>query len=185
LEAQGAHNDLVQWAAAHGEDWEALWNGCPRGDWLLAIAARAGVEPMALTRASAAAARVAFEVPLEDTPEKQRAEQTLDALEATPEMEDDERRRRMAEMDALGEDSSIIAMASGAVRAALATAEDPSDAPSAVTFAVQASLLDAGDCALMAVVGYTQKKCADAVRGHIPFSAIEPLIVGKCAPATR
>jgi len=61
LSEQGAHHDVVEWAAPHGDDWRAMWEACPRGDWLLGIAARRGVDPKRLVEAACACAELAFD----------------------------------------------------------------------------------------------------------------------------
>ena len=41
------------------------------------------------------------------------------------------------------------------------------DAPHAVTSAVQAALLDAGECAMVSAMRHAQSVCADLVREHV------------------
>ena len=44
LQESGAQRDVIDGLASFADDWEAMWNGCPRGDWLLGIAERLGVD---------------------------------------------------------------------------------------------------------------------------------------------
>src|SRR5687767_12964065 len=40
LVREGAHHDFVTWAEPFASDVVKLWESCPRGDWLLALASR-------------------------------------------------------------------------------------------------------------------------------------------------
>src|SRR5688572_1239352 len=57
LVRSGAQRDVVAWAEPYGDAFGAAWAECPRGDWLLAIAVRAGVPAGAVARAAVAIAR--------------------------------------------------------------------------------------------------------------------------------
>ena len=61
LAARGAQTDVVVWAEAYGDDWASAWSACPRGDWLLALAARAGLNSAKVGRAALAVARFGVE----------------------------------------------------------------------------------------------------------------------------
>lgn len=57
LEKLGACPAIVLWAADYNDSLDA-WRACPRGDWLLWLAARIGVQREALVFAGAACARL-------------------------------------------------------------------------------------------------------------------------------
>ncbi|RLB47375.1 MAG: hypothetical protein DRJ42_25560 [Deltaproteobacteria bacterium] len=182
LAAEGAHNDLVSWVRASGGDVGAVWDACPRGDWLLAMAARLGAEPRALVLAASAAARTAFEL-LPD--EESRPAAALVALEAAvraadatntdaggPEPEgraSEELQAHRAAVEAMAASAPdpTVNVIAEAVLAAITSLEEPGAAAGAAALAAQASVFDAGDCAMMAALGYAQEMSAKAVRGHL------------------
>lgn len=168
LERSGAHHDVVSWARVYGADWDRAWVECPRGDWLLGIAVRAGGEPREVVEAACACARFAFEY----LPEAEaRPLAAVAAAEAWLEGRDDEaaRSRLAVEVEALvdGAPDPAVAAAAMAALAALRSIQTPEDAPHAAASAVQAALLDAGDCAMMAAMRHAQAVCADLVRQHL------------------
>ncbi|MBX3274728.1 MAG: hypothetical protein KF729_30960 [Sandaracinaceae bacterium] len=177
LEAQGAHHDVVRWARPFGEDWPRAWDECPRGDWLLGVAARAGADGRAITRAACACARFALPY-LPDAEERPRV--ALDALERY--VEGGEPPADHAALDAAleaavdGAPDPAVAAAAMAALAALRSVAHPEDAPLAASSAVQAALLDAGDCALVAAMRHAQASCADLVRTHL---ARPPLVTAR------
>lgn len=74
----GAPAEMVGWAAEAELDIERVWEECPRGDWLIALAVRAGVERRAVVRATASCARLALaRIPEDD----KRARKALEAAE--------------------------------------------------------------------------------------------------------
>ncbi|MBW2462096.1 MAG: hypothetical protein JRH11_10655 [Deltaproteobacteria bacterium] len=172
LSAEEAHNDLVSWVRASGGDVRSVWDDCPRGDWLLAMAARLGAEPPALVLAASAAARTAFEL-LPD--EELRPAAALVALEATVRAGNEtatdavelQAHRAAVEAMAANAPTPTVNVIAEAVLAAFASLEEPAAAASAAALAAQASVFDAGDCAMMAALGYAQDLSAKAVRGHL------------------
>ena len=168
LEEGGAQNDVVVWAVPFGDDWPRAWASCPRGDWLLAIAARAGTDPRKIVAAACACARFALEY-LPDTEIRPRA--AVDAAEGwvdgadTPALRVQLAADVEAAIDA-APDPAVAAAATAAL-AALRSVESTDDASFAVTSAVQAALLDAGDCALMSAMAYAHSVCVDLVREHV------------------
>lgn len=165
LRSERALSDFVTWAEPFGQDWARAWSECPRGDWLLALAARAGSERQELIAASAACARLALEV--------------LDDDAAAPALEGVAR----AEAWARGEDAStalgaelesmleapdpLLGAGARAAASVLMAIEDPQSAPGAASAAVETSMLQAGECATMAAVSYAQRRSAELVRAHI------------------
>jgi hypothetical protein len=166
----GAHHDVVAWAEPYGLDWEKAWAECPRGDWLLGLAARAAVDPSALVRAACACARLAREY----VPDAEGAARIGAAIE---EAEVWAGRRGptaplLAQAQALEAASERAADAASAAAfvsasAALRAAGERDAAASAASLAVEAAVLAAGECAMTSALGYMQRKTADAVRTHI------------------
>src|SRR5262245_34769332 len=58
LQSFAACDQAVAWADAR--DWQAAWDECDRGDWLLWIAARLGVERRTVVWAACKCARLAL-----------------------------------------------------------------------------------------------------------------------------
>jgi hypothetical protein len=170
LSRLGAHRDVVAWAEPYGLDWEKAWAECPRGDWLLGIAARTAVEPTALVRAACACARLARDY----VPDDEGLRSLDDALAAAEDWAG--RRGPTTSLAALAqalEDASARApdAASAAAlvsaSAAVKTAGERDVAPSAASLAVEAAVLASGECGMMSALGFMQRKTAEAVRTHI------------------
>ena len=160
LRERGAQNDLLTWAAAY-DDFPALWQACPRGDWLLAVAVVRGVEPGLIERAMLAVARLALDH-LDDEREE------IAALLVAPR---EDRARASVAIDARASavESPALSSALGAIALALsARIEDAASVPSLVA---QAAVFDAGDCAMMPALSYAQKRSAELVRELIPSIA--------------
>lgn len=173
LESKGAHHDVVEWARPFGDAWERLWSECPRGDWMLGIAARGGVARADLVRAASACARLA----LDQVPDGEaRPAEAIARAEAYARGEDDADARAEAteavEAAIDGAPDAATAAAAMAALAALRTIESAADAPLAAASAVQAAVLDAGDCAMMSALGFAQHACAERVREAIPFASL-------------
>jgi hypothetical protein len=167
LEAEGAQHDLVSWAASFGDDWAGLWEACPRGDWLLAMAVRRGVPEGARVRAAVRCARLALDV-LPDGETR-----AADGL-ATVEGGADARSAAIAALEEAGEAAPDPAVQAAfmAVEAALRSVDDPDSAVVAAASAIQATVLDTGECAMMTALTYAQRTSADRVREVIPASLI-------------
>lgn len=181
LKAHGAHHDLVTWSAAFGNDWPRFWRECPRGDWLLALAARVGVERPRLVLAAAAAARTA----LEGVPESEtlpRAALELAEAWARGQASAEACRSRASELERYSPPDPALSAIAAASLSALMTVEDPDSAAGAAANAAQAALFGAGDCALLSLLSYAQRETADRVRQHLPFEAVAALIGSAGAP---
>jgi len=177
LEERGAHRDVVTWARPFGERWEEAWNTCPRGDWLLGIAARAGIERKLIVSAACACARFAFDyLPESET----RPGAAVDAVERwldgadEPELREAMQTSAEAAIDDAPDPS--VAAAAMAGLACLRAIDTPEEAALVVTSAVQAALLDVGDCAMMSAVGYAQSTCADLTRERISFANVKDFL---------
>jgi hypothetical protein len=167
LALEGAQHDFVEWAAAFGADIEALWQGCPRGDWALALAARLGVEHTSLLVAAARCARLA----LPYLPESEAiAERCLDQLEAhaqgsgeppSPALYEQLMHAHSAAQDAAHAEALL------AVVAALDAREQPSAAAGAAAFAAHAAMIGTAECAMLEAMRFVQHASADEVRRAI------------------
>lgn len=156
LEAAGAQRDLVQWAEAYGSDWQALWRACPRGDWLLAIAARRGTAREAILRAARAVATLA----LDHAEGEERA--MLEAALAVPSADAADVVEARAARSVDPAHQAALAAVAIAVRGAV------QDQPAVAMLVAQAAAMDAADCAMGAAVSYAQRRGAELVREAIP-----------------
>ncbi len=170
LRERGAQHDVVVYAARFGDDLARFWAECPRGDWLLAIAVRAGVDGAVVALAAVELAELARDfLPDDDT----LAHEVLAAA------------RHAAEPGAQGGAEALAAMvealersadrapdpavqaARTAIVCAARAASRPEEAAVVPALLAQAAACDAGDCAMEAAVAYTQRRCADLVRLRI------------------
>jgi hypothetical protein len=180
LEGRGASHDIVEWARPYGAEVDRLWRECPRGDWLLAIATRLGVETSVLAQAACGCARIA----LPHVPDAEpRPALALQAAEAACRGELDARTQAEHEQHVSDALDAATTAASGAacvaVQSALRARLDRDAAVNAASFAAQASVLDAGDCAMLEALRFTQRQTAEAVR-----AAISPAQVAALWPLT-
>jgi hypothetical protein len=167
LVARGAHHDVVSWAEAYGDDWTRALTECPRGDWLLGIAARIGFPARELVLAAAQCVDVGLEVVPDAlaaegaSAARAWAEGTLDAAPC---------KELAARLDASA--TAAPDPATAAVRmaayAALIAIEAPDHAAGAAAGAVEASTLASGDCGMMASMRYAHHACAERVRAVMP-----------------
>ena len=74
-----ACNELEEWAEAHGGPMEDLWRDCQRGDWLLWLAAKAGVDRHIVVEAACACARTALQYVPSGEENPRRALETAEA----------------------------------------------------------------------------------------------------------
>jgi hypothetical protein len=175
LKGENAHNDIVEWARPFGEDWERAWNECPRGDWLLAMAARARVDEKRIVLAAAACARQALEHvdPAESRP--LRAIETAEAW-ANGSVSAEACRALATELDRMSVDDPALACAFAAAHAALASIDAPEHAAGAAANAVQSAMMLAADCALMSILSYAQKATASEARAQLPYALIRSAV---------
>lgn len=161
LRAEGASEDVARWSERFGGDWAALWAACPRADWMLAIGARLKIDP---PRLAEAAWRVTVLV-LDVMPDGQDADPLGDPAALT----DQELTSRAEAFEARSEAAGDPAVATAllALSQAARTRLDPSAGAMAAALTTQSLVLDAGDCAMMSVVGWSQESGADRVRAVI------------------
>jgi hypothetical protein len=187
LTRQGAQHDLVEWARAFGADFARLWAECPRGDWLLALAARLGVPREALLAATCGCVRPALEYIPED---ELHPLACLDALAACSRGEGHDESRaahRSAQRDSLlsahgkardpAEAEALLAFV-----AALDAVNEPSAAAGAAGFAAHAAMLATSDCAMIEALRYSQRMQADAVRAVISVGDATALFLARTGP---
>lgn len=91
LERLGACEKAVMWVG--DRDAATAWAECPRGDWMLWAAARAGVDRRLLVRAAAACARLVLHMVV---PGEERPRKAIEAAEAWAEEPTEDRRRAAA-----------------------------------------------------------------------------------------
>ena len=170
LRNAGAHHDVVQWAETFGGDWERAWRECPRGDWLLGIAARLEVDRPYLVEGACRCARLTLLYVPED---EHRPEHALATAEAWCRREAEaiecwEQKAQIASLGREAADDPAMQAATSATLAALDAIEEPDAAAVAAACAIQAAVLDAGDCAMMAALRFTQERSAQLVREAVP-----------------
>lgn len=173
LRERGAAQDVLDWAHTFGTDWERAWTTCPRGDWLLAIAARRRVSPVEIVRAAHACADFALEYVPDDEARVREAHHVTEAWLAG--QDDPALRARAGEACERAVDEApdrAAQCAAIAVLAALRAIDEPDDAASAAAAAMQAAAMDAGDCAMLSAMAYAASTCADRVREHVALGSI-------------
>lgn len=177
LRASGAQSDVIDGLARYASDWSTLWSECPRGDWLLGIAARLGVEHVLLVRAAVACAKVTSDLAHADARLAQPFSRVLDVA--------DRWARGGAAADEVARETQALerAMSSAgdpvteaAARAALAVGLGVADRDvlaSAPAAAAEAQMMATMDCGLAMAARWAHDKCASAVRAAIPWSDVE------------
>jgi hypothetical protein len=161
----------VTWATRFGDDWERAWNECPRGDWLLAIAARAGVDRKKLVLAAAASARTALDsLP----PGENRPLSAIEAAErwASGSGSEEECEKSARSLNGIVFSDPASAASNAAAHAAALSVRDPDAASVAASNAAQAAIHGVDDCAMMALLSYAHRTCADHVRAHVDFATL-------------
>ncbi len=160
----------MTWAESYDTDFQRAFSECPRGDWLLAIAVRAGVPLEQRSLAAAACARLGLEW-LDDSAEASRALDNLEAC-ARGEMDWAELPAKVARLKAIELPDPASATALSAVVLALESAADPEAAALVPSSVVQAAMFAVADCAIMSLLRHTQLQSAQAVRKHIAFETV-------------
>jgi hypothetical protein len=171
LEEHGAHHDVVTWARPFGDDWERAWRECPRGDWLLALAARRDAPLRQIVSAALACARFAAEYAPD---EELRIPAALDATSRWIEGDEASREEVLRDCERAIDEARDLTAQSAAIAAfaALRSIEAPDEAASAASMAVQALVVHSAECGVRSAMGYAQSTCADYVREHVPFASI-------------
>jgi len=174
LAQERAQQDVIDGLRSVGSDWSTIWAKCPRGDWLLGIATRLGVDRMALVRAAIGCARTALD--LFEGPEARavldlaerwtRGEATLDEVAVA--------KRALEAAAARVNDPSVDAAGQAAQAVAMGVVDGDTDVlASAAAFAAQATIVSTIDCGVEMAMGWAHGKTADAVRTAITWDEIE------------
>src|SRR6476619_6889105 len=150
LQRVGAQHDVVEWAQAYGTDFARLWVECPRGDWLLAIAARIGAARPRLVLAATSCARLALAYVSEGETRPLAAVATAEAYgrgRGDAAACSAAKRELAAALEEAADAAGGAAIV--ACMAAVDAIDDADAAVNAAAFAAQAAVLDAGDCAMI------------------------------------
>lgn len=177
LEKNSAQRDVIDGLARFATDWPTLWNQCPRGDWLLGIALKLGVDHALAIRAAIGCAKVSTDLVSGTPPIAQAFAQVLDAADrfAGGASNADEVARLTKELEqamSAAPDPETDAAARGALAVGLGVAEREvlAAAPAA---AAEAQMMSSIECGHEMAMRWAHDKCAVAVRAAIPWSAIE------------
>ncbi len=175
LESHGAQRDVLDGVRPFASDWETLWLSCPRGDWLLGIAVRLGVDHVLLVRAAIASARTALEYTDDDG-----AASVLDVASrwTTGDASEAQVKDAASRLEAASARASSPA-AEAAARAAVAAATSTLDreaVPLAAAFAAEATIVATMDCGLAMAMAWAHRTCADAVRATIDWQLVARIV---------
>lgn len=164
LASEGASHDFVSWVERSGLGWPAIYIACPRADFLLAVAVRAGTPIADLDHVGRVLARRTVDELVD--PGLAGALAELESAPSDPEL--------AARLDRAADAAPDPALANG--YRALAIVADLPRAPEAIAalpgLAVEVALLSVLDCAMTSVVGALQAELADLVRRELPVDRI-------------
>jgi hypothetical protein len=175
LEQSGAQRDVIDGLASFGDDWEAMWKDCPRGDWMLGIAERLGVDHGALVRAAVGCAELALDYVVGDEARHvlraagywvDGSATALEVKSVTDELE--EATKRPADPSCEAGMRAAVAVGMGV--------EDRTVLPTAASAATEAAITASIDCGFEMAMRWAHDKCASAVRLAIPWSMVKPCI---------
>jgi hypothetical protein len=180
LEKHGACKEAIEWVRGQDSKAEELWNCCERGDWLLWIAARLGVDRRYVVAAACACAQGMLHLVPEDEERPRKAIDTAIAWTQGKATIEQVRAAAFAAFAAAAYAAHAHADAATAVAAAVAAADAASDAASDAAFsdadaASDAAFSDAAfsDAAVAAADAKILRKCAQQVRKAIPWRLVE------------
>jgi hypothetical protein len=151
----------AEWAGKR--TWREIWHDCPRGDWLIWLAVKAGVDRRLLILCACACARRAL---VHVKPGEDRPRLAIEAAELCTKNDTPENRQK-ARAAAYAASAAYAAYAS----AAYAAASDAA-ASDAAAYAAASDAAAADDDARVK----EQRACADAVRSIIGWDVIAPLL---------
>jgi hypothetical protein len=170
LRSVGAQTDALD-GLARFETWAELHRECPRGDWLLGIAARLGAPHDALVRAAIGCARVA-------APHGDEAEAVLAVAARWADGQASEADVATA-TEALERAPAVDPASEAAQRAALAVGLGVADRDvlaSAAAAAAESVILSSIDCGLELAMRWAHDKTATLVRAAIPWEILAPCV---------
>lgn len=169
LESHGAQRDVLDGLRGIARDWRTLWTSCPRGDWLLGIGVKLGVEHPRLILASIDCAEIALDHLEGDARTKATAVITA-AREGRPVTE------ALRAFEAV---KTVDPAAEAAARAIVAVAMGVTEAEVLVTAAssaAEAEIMSTIDCGLDLAMRWAHGTAADRVRVRIPWDIVAPLV---------
>ncbi|HVJ93541.1 MAG TPA: hypothetical protein VM580_27255 [Labilithrix sp.] len=171
LRSAGAQGDVIN-GLAHYEDWQTLWTECPRGDWLLGIAERIGVDRVALVRAAIGCARI-----VDGDEDAVRviamAEQWTEGRASDADVARETQRLEQASSRAVDPAREAADRAALAVGFGVADRRVLASAPAAAAESVMVSSMD---CGFELAMRWAHDRCAAAVRAAIPWSAVQACV---------
>jgi hypothetical protein len=175
LERHGAQRDVLDGLRAYATDWSTLWATCPRGDWLLGIAVRLGIDHAQLVRAAIACARTAEPYAFGDDGARvlDLAERWTRGQSAASEVS--AAASRLSDSAARSPSPAAEASLRAAVAVGLGVV-DRDVLVSAPAAAAEATIVATMDCGLEMAMGWAHRTCADAVREAIPWNDVAPLV---------
>jgi hypothetical protein len=175
----GACADAVAWVAAHGGTPRRIWSDCPRGDWMLWLAAKRGVDRKLVVTAVCKCARLALKhVPAGET-------RPLKAIEAAEAWVRGEATIEQVRAAADAADAAYAAYAADAAYAAYAAYAAAAAAYAAYAAAAAAAAYADADADADAREQAREKmweECAVLVREVISFDLLGIGKGSKCKP---
>lgn len=172
LRQNGAQGDVLD-GLQRFHDWRSLWVECPRGDWLLGIASRLGVDHVLLVRAALECARLVDRTALSNPA---AVDEVLSVVarwvEGEATVEDVAAATRT--LEASPPPSTATGDAAG--RAVLAVGLgvcDPEVLVMAAAAVAESVIVSAMDCGLELAMRWAHDQCASRVRGAIEWSQVE------------
>jgi hypothetical protein len=180
LKRLSASKAVLKWARTQDNPLEA-WNACPRGDWLLCLAVKLGVEHRVVVLAACACARLALPFSQDERPLRailvtegwatRNRRSTSDALKAAGKEADEAAQDAGCYADHAGADVALAAM-----YAAIAAmpGQTPKGAAAACAEAAAEAAADAATCPKEAEKARTamRQTCANIVRSKIDEGTI-------------
>ena len=181
LKRYRACKEAQEWAEEHGGPLEDLWRDCERGDWLLWLAAKAGVDRRTVVTAGCACARTALQYVPAGEERPRRAIETAEAWARG------EVGRAAVQAAVHAAEDAAFATAGFASAACAASAADYAASAAAyagyaatyaeaagyaATYAATAAHADGGELARDRALA----DCAELVRAHISAAGIETTI---------
>jgi hypothetical protein len=173
---RGACADAVAWVGQR-KDPRRAWHACERGDWLLWIAAKVGVDRKLVVRAACACAREALRrVPQgEDRPRKciEVAERWADGKASIEEVREVSRAASAAAASAAADAyAGADAYYAAYYAASYAAYAAPAYAAYYAAYAASAAVYASAANAYYAARGRSLRRSAELVRQHIPWGAV-------------
>ena len=169
LESHGAQRDVLDGLREIARDWRTLWASCPRGDWLLGIAVKVGIDHPRLLLASIDCAEIALDHLEGDARTKATAVITA-AREGRPVAD------ALRAFEAVKIADPASEAAARAILSVAAGVTEPDVLVTAASSAAEAEIMSTIDCGLDLAMRWAHGTMADRVRVRIPWDVIAPLV---------